>query len=135
VIQPTGNRVLIKPDPRPEATASGLVIPDNAFHGFDMSGIVVTVGQGPASAQRQRVALLKHFKMLVSNSQGPPSTTTWLHARIDAMAAQTVSDLRVGDHVAFPYTAGTVIEVDGERHLLLQEDQIVAILGREDTAA
>lgn len=135
MITPLANRVLIKPDPRVEQTASGLVIPGNVDQGFDMAGTVVTVGHGPASAHRVREAMLAKFRMLVTNSQAPPVTATWLQARINAMAEANLSEIRVGDHVAFPYTAGTVLEIDGERYLLMNEDQIVAILGREEDAA
>jgi co-chaperonin GroES (HSP10) len=42
----------------------------------------------------------------------------------------SMAEIQPGDRVAFPYTAGTVLEADGVRHLLMNEDQVVAILER-----
>jgi len=142
VIQPLANRVLVKPDPAPDVTASGLVIPDNAIaaKNFEMSGTVVTVGKGPASAHRVREAMIARFHALIDQveEQQPSSCVcATLRRRVNewGMALVDLSEVHPGDHVAFPYTVGTVIEVDGERHLLMNEDQIVAILNTHEAAA
>jgi co-chaperonin GroES (HSP10) len=139
VITPLANRVLIKPDPPPEQTASGLHIPDNASStkDFEMAGTVVKVGNGPASAHRVRAAMIARFHKLIDVNTLLFEDHFYvldMHARLNALEAQTqnLSELAPGDHVAFPYTAGTVVELDGERYLLMPEDQIVAILDRED---
>lgn len=138
MIQPLANRVLIKPDPPPDQTASGLVIPDNATasKNFEMSGTVVTVGKGPASAHRVRDAMVTRFLSMIreiEETQPSSCALAALRRKVNDWSLQLVdlSEIHAGDHVAFPYTAGTVIEVDGERHLLMNEDQIVAILGSE----
>jgi co-chaperonin GroES (HSP10) len=136
VIRPLGNRVLVKPDPQVKETASGLAIPDAHFE-YDMSGTVVQVGNGPASAHRVREAMIARFHKCVDDAadewdDGETGESLLvaadLHRKLNALAALNVSELQVGDHVAFPYTAGTLIEVDGERYLLMNEDQIVAVL-------
>jgi co-chaperonin GroES (HSP10) len=131
VIRPLGNRVLVKPDPQAKETASGLAIPDAHFE-YDMSGTVVQVGNGPASAHRVREAMISQFRKLIDHEsqewcQGDVVSRE-LHRKLNGFAVQSFSEIRVGDHVAFPYTAGTLIEVDGERYLLMNEDQIVAVL-------
>ena len=137
VIIPLANRVLIKPDPPPEQTASGLHIPDNATRekDFEMSGIVVRTGTGPASAQRVRDAMITQFHKLIDTvADSTPSTGVCavLKRELARMRLEAVnlSEIHPGDHVAFPYTAGTVLEADGVRHLLMNEDQVVAILER-----
>lgn len=139
MIQPLANRVLVKPDPPPDVTASGLVIPDNAVASkdFDMSGTVVRIGHGPASAHRVREATITRCQQALNRLALDLGTAAAIHQTLDEMRGQVISlsELRVGDHVAFPYTVGTVIEVDGERYLLMNEDQIVAILDRNEAAA
>ena len=137
MIIPLANRVLITPDPPPTQTESGLHIPDNATRekDFEMSGTVVRVGTGPASAQRVREAMIRRFAALVDKvAESTPSTGVCaVLAReigIMSLEAVTLTEIQPGDRVAFPYTAGTVLEADGVRHLLMNEDQVVAILDR-----
>lgn len=138
MITPLANRVLIKPDKAPDQTASGLHIPDNAssVKDFEMAGTVVKVGTGPASAHRVRAAMIARFRAIVEEAWLAVDDVSHHGAaitlRLDALDAQNLSEIAPGDHVAFPYTAGTVVELDGERYLLMPEDQIVAILDRED---
>jgi co-chaperonin GroES (HSP10) len=129
VIRPLGNRVLIKPDPRAIETASGLAIPDAHFE-YDMSGIVVSAGMGPASAHRVREAMIARFHALIDDvcERWEPMVGKRLHEYLNAPPNADLSEIKAGDHVAFPYTAGTLIDIDGERHLLMTEDQIVAVL-------
>jgi co-chaperonin GroES (HSP10) len=142
VIQPLANRVLIKPDPPPDETASGLIIPDNAHASkdFEMSGTVI------ASAHRVREAMIARFQKLLDNfpqvlmseplQREARAVVALLRVGVRNLGEELsdLSEIAVGDHVAFPYTAGTVLIVDGERHLLMNEDQIVAILDREVAA-
>ena len=137
MIRPLANRVLVKPDPQVKETATGIAIPDAHFE-YDMSGTVVTVGNGPASAHRVREALIARIQSVVDDLlPEPPDMPCASVAAIQAAltrAAQhhpDMSEVKVGDRVAFPYTAGTLIEIDGERHLLMNEDQIVAVLEAE----
>lgn len=45
-IQPLGDRVVVKPSPRDEVTASGILIPDTAKQDKPEQGTVVAVGNG-----------------------------------------------------------------------------------------
>ena len=142
MIQPLANRVLVKPDPPPDVTDSGIVIPDNAHvsKDFDMSGTVIRIGTGPASAHRVREAMIARFHRLLDTADDQcchdQGTIRSLRLDLNELAAQVMnlSEVQVGDHVAFPYTVGTVMVVDGERYLLMNEDQMVAILDREVAA-
>lgn len=136
---PLGNRVLIAPDPPPTESEGGLALPE-ARSTFDMSGTVLTVADGPASAQRVRETLLRRLLTTLDGIEArtkPYCVGDAVRETLQAWLRETecLSELRVGDHVAFPYTAGVVIEVDGARRLLLAEDQIVAILDRPEVAA
>ena len=143
MIQPLRNLVLVKPDPPPDLTRSGLVIPDTADQPFEMSGTVVKTADGPESSRRVRVAMIKRVLDILSiqhRAAVRSMTDNWQNVfeeterivgcLLNEQSAAT--ELQAGDHVAFAYTAGTVIEVDHERYLLIPEDQIAAILDRED---
>lgn len=141
MIQPLANRVLIKPDAAPTVTESGLFIPDNAVQSknFEMSGTVVRTGTGPASAHRVREAMIARFHKLIDEAfiDGAliADIPRQLRRELNNLAMQNVSEVQPGDHVAFPYTVGEVLEVDGERYLLMTEDQISAVLERKEVAA
>jgi len=135
VIRPLAGRVLIKPDTQAKETASGLAIPDSYFE-YEMSGRVVQIGDGPASAHNVRRATLQSvLKVIDRVAVGRAMCTELMAVKADVQQklalADQLAEVREGDHVAFPYTAGTVMDVDGQRYLLMNEDQIVAVLEAE----
>ena len=44
------------------------------------------------------------------------------------VACGDVRDVQVGDVVLFPPSAGQVLEYDGQRYLVLAEDELIAVL-------
>ena len=135
MIRPLAGRVLIKPDAQAKETASGLAIPDSHFE-YEMSGRVVMVGDGPASAHNVRKATLRSvLKVIDRVAVGRVFCTELLAVKADVQqklaVADSLAEVKEGDRVAFPYTAGTVMDVDGQRYLLMNEDQIVAVLEAE----
>jgi len=132
VIRPLAGRVLIQPDVQAKETASGLAIPDSHFE-YEMSGRVVMIGSGPASAHKVRRESLQMVVQLLDRMASPCAELKAVRASVLGILAryENMSEVKVGDHVAFPYTAGTVMDVDGARYLLMNEDQIVAVLEAE----
>jgi len=92
-IKPLGDRVVVKPMPAEEKTASGLFIPDSAKE-KPQEGLVVAVGPGKVTDNGTRVA----------------------------------PEVKAGDRILFGKYSGTDIKVDGVEHLILREDDILAIL-------
>lgn len=39
-------------------------------------------------------------------------------------------DLKVGDHILFGKYSGTEIKIDGQEHLILREDEVLAVVER-----
>ena len=79
-----GNRVAVKPDPKPTETQGGLYIPDTTSE-RPMSGKVVAVGPEEMG-------------------------------------------MSVGDTVIYSKTAGTEIEVDDEKLLVMFDDEVMAVV-------
>ena len=87
-IKPLADRVLVKPAPAEERTASGIIIPDSAKE-KPLRGEVVAVGNGT-----------KDEEMVV----------------------------KTGDMVLYGKYAGTEIELEGEKYLIMRQSDILAII-------
>lgn len=130
-LRPLGHRVLVKPDVPPDQTDSGLILMRDR-HAPEMSGDVVAVGNGPAAAHRIRTKTIERcMKILDETSERVPSAAlrTQLMEELARYLMEQVnlSDVVPGDHVCFSYTAGTLIEIDGEKLILLNEDDLAAV--------
>lgn len=146
MLRTTGSRVLVTPDTAASETDAGLVIPESARKEPPMSGRVVAVGNGPASAHAVRKATIKRCLAIVEDKREPCGVSLTLEAGYRLAVAHLFSDLKqyadetaamagvgVGDRVVFPYTAGTALTVDGEPYIVLHEDQIEAVWTQEET--
>lgn len=139
MIRPLQNRVLIKPDPPPEQSASGLALVRDAKPP-EMSGEVIAVGRGPASAQKIRAAIIQRCMDLVDETAEQVPTCRLRAALLDAFARLveeqvTISEVQPGDTALFAYTAGQKLTVDGETYLLIPEDDLSAVWTAEEAAA
>ena len=140
MLRTTGSRVLVTPDTAAGETDAGLVIPESARKDPPMSGRVVAVGNGPASAHAVRKATIAKCRALVwaRDMERPPLQAyreiEAIHARMEQYAneSEALPSVAVGDRVVFPYTAGTALTVDGEPYIVLNEDQIEAVWTQED---
>lgn len=130
MLMPTGDRVLIRPDDQPEQTDSGLVLLQDR-HVPDVTGVVVQVGHGSAAARRVRASTVAHCVKRATAAGASPEVL----AALTAYAAQVdaPSDVSVGDHVVFSYSAGQEVTEDGVRYVLLQTDAVLAVW-QEDAA-
>ncbi len=87
-IKPLADRVLVKPAPAEEKTASGIIIPDSAKE-KPLKGEVLAVGNGT-----------KDEEMI----------------------------LKKGDNVLYGKYAGTELELEGEKYLIMRQSDILAII-------
>ncbi len=136
-----GHRVLIKPDPQPEAQ-SGLLLPQDR-EWVSTSGTVVQVGPGGSKLRydaRQR-ALRAAIEAIEREHY---STNEWFHGGIRAATERVrtllgtydpPTDVHVGDRVAFDGDHGVAITVDGDPFLILNHDDVVIIVQEAEEAA
>lgn len=139
MIRPLQNRVLIKPDSAPTESASGLVLMRDSAPP-EMSGEVIAVGRGPASAQKVRAATVQRCIDLVDAVAEQVPTSQLRAALVDAFARLveeqvSLSEVHPGDTALFSYTAGQKLTVDGETYLLIPEDDLSAVWTAESAAA
>ncbi|MBQ8055938.1 MAG: co-chaperone GroES [Paludibacteraceae bacterium] len=87
-IKPLADRVLVKPAPAEERTASGIIIPDSAKE-KPLKGEIVAVGNGT-----------KDEEMIVKK----------------------------GDVVLYGKYAGTELELEGDKYLIMRQSDILAII-------
>ena len=87
-LKPLADRVLIKPAPAEEVTASGIIIPDSAKE-KPLNGKVIAVGNGT-----------KDEEMI----------------------------LKAGDTVLYGKYAGTEIDLEGEKVLIMRQNEVLAVI-------
>lgn len=87
-IKPLADRVLIKPAPAEEKTASGFIIPDSAKE-KPLRGEVLAAGNG---------------------------------TKDETMV------LKAGDQVLYGKYAGTELEIDGEKLLIMKQSDVLAVV-------
>ena len=130
---PLKNRVLVQPDTAPTESESGLLIlPDAAHRDPVMSGTVLAVGRGPASAHKVRQATIVRCVRIVEDVAKRTSRSTLCAEIVQALTAYelepvNLSEIKEGDTVCFPFTVGTEIQVDGQRAILVDEEQLAAV--------
>ena len=139
-LRPLGNRLLVKPDVSESETSGGLLIPEVSRDQPEMSGTVIAKGRGSASANRIRQATIARcIEILHETARVVPAT----HLRVDledalaryASELVDLSEVVEGDRVCFPYTVGQKLAVDGQTFLILNEDDVIAVVQGEDVAA
>ena len=97
MIHPLGDRILIRPEPNPTETESGLQLVEHRKP--ETMGEVVSVPE--------RIAM----------------DCPECHHRF-----YRVTDVKVGDTVAFSWTSGQELLIDDERFFLMRESDILAVL-------
>lgn len=133
---PLGSRVLVRPTPPDTASESGIVFPETHTPRSAVSGTVIRVGHGPASAHTVRAQTIARCRQMLTEAiayeegfratPDPAADTALAALTAYAARAASLSELQPGDFVTFPFTAGTVLEVDGEALLILDEAEITA---------
>lgn len=98
MLQPLGDRILIRPEENATQTASGLHVVEQ----FAQPEVMGTVAAAPERVSDICDDCAEHF------SRAPL--------------------VNVGDVVVFSVKSGQEIQVDGERHLIMRESEILAVL-------
>ena len=141
MLKPLGNRLIVKPEPARAESASGILIPETAGTPPAMTGTVVSVGRGPATAHRVRQATFARILRLIEEVSHRSTIKTFRVHLEDAIAQMAVDDVSFsevaeGDYVAFAFTSGHNMTVDGEPYIVLTEDDLQAVWQAEkETAA
>ena len=137
MIQPIGARIAVKPDRRPDATESGLLIPETARLTPPMSGVVIAVGDWPPTLRRIWARAVRDaIERVESVGDGDSVTRNATEALGDLLheAPEPEHLVHVGQRVIFPMDAGHEIvlnEDTDEAVVILPEDSVLGIY--EDT--
>lgn len=131
MLQPIGDRVLIKPDVPPDTTESGLHMvqhwkPENC-------GEIVAVGAPAHPLKDVAEDLANRLEKWVVVT--PPISCS---ENFITDAATMLRDLvkrepivKVGDVVVFSWQSGQEIAIDGTKYLLMREDDLLGVLEGE----
>ncbi len=141
-LKPLGSKVLVKPTPPDTESAGGILFPQVHSERSAQSGTVIAVGSGAAAAHRIRQATIANARGRVAQALDlfAPDHADAVAAADTALArysaeAPMLSELRVGDFVAFPFTAGTLLDANGETLIVIDEAAIEAVWSPEENAA
>lgn len=122
---PLGNKVIVRPTPPKRESAGGIVFAEVHEERSAMSGTVLSVGHGPASAHAVRRATVAACVRKVRQSSSVAESV----AALEAYAAElpSCSEVKPGDFVTFPFTAGSNLTVDGDTVIVLHEDSLESV--------
>ncbi|MGE0444502.1 MAG: hypothetical protein AB7P99_04685 [Vicinamibacterales bacterium] len=141
-LKPLGSKVLVRPTPPDTASAGGIIFPEVHSERSAQSGTVVSVGSGTAAAHRIRQATIASARGRVAQALDlfAPNQIEAVSAADAALARYALetamlSEVAEGDFVAFPFTAGTLLEVNGETLIVIDEAAIEAVWKPEVSAA
>jgi chaperonin GroES len=132
MLRPLGHRLIVRPEPAAAVSAGGILIPQTADKKPAMAGTVISIGRGPATAHRVRqYTLAQVVDKLQEVAERVPTAAlkSELEDEIARMAVEdvTFSEVKEGDYVCFPFTAGQNMHVDGEDYIVIQEDDLEAV--------
>ena len=136
MLTPLQSRLIIKPEPASTMSAGGILFPETHGKAPAMTGVVMGIGKGPASAHRVRQATIAHCLHLVETVAEQVPASTLRSEVADAFARYAAEDARcselhVGDMVCFAYTAGHNMTVDGEPYIVIDERDVQAVWKEE----
>lgn len=116
-VTPLADRVIIKRTVEPESiTPGGIVIPDNA-RTTSQEGTVVAVGRGKRVGDQP-----KYYPV----GGGDDVVERWEYEPLQ---------VKVGDRVLFGKYAGSEISIDDVPHVIMREDELLAVIAVEGKAA
>jgi co-chaperonin GroES (HSP10) len=144
-LRPLGSRILVKPDAQADETETGLILPTDRHH-VPTSGTVVELGDGPQANQRVRAAVIARCMAIVTEMEDHYAIG---EAAVHRLASEVRDEMRryrnltermpgslnVGDRVVFPVETGLNVDVDGERYIVLNEDDVAVIANEDEVAA
>lgn len=139
MLRPLQNRLIIKPDAPAIESAGGILFPQTHGKPPAMTGTVISVGKGPATAHRVRQATIAHCIQLLNQVAEQVPAATLRSELEDELARYAVEDVTFsevssGDYVCFAYTAGHNMQVDGESFIVIEEGDVQAVWQKEQVA-
>lgn len=140
-LKPLGSRVLVSPTPPDTESAGGILFPQTASQRSATTGTVIQTGHGAANAHRIRQAAFRRCLRIVEDAAGRVPESALKDTLIDEIARaacedEALSELKAGDYVCFPFTAGTQMTVEGVGDVIvLDEAAIEAVWHPEEHAA
>jgi len=120
MLRPLGSRILIRPEAAQDRTESGLWLQEDKKP--DQTGTVVAIGT-LTHPRKQEAEDAADWLVLDDQSDGHMQAADLLRALV---AREPL--VKVGDFVLFSWQSGQELVVDGERYLLLPEDDLLAVL-------
>jgi co-chaperonin GroES (HSP10) len=137
VIRPVGPRIAVRPDRRPETTESGFIIPQSAYLEPPMSGVVIAVGDWPATMRRIYARAVKDAIERVDECECASSVFDALGNLLHE-APNPEHYIKVGDRVIFPMETGHEIvfnEDTDDAIVILNEDSVLAVVEAAESVA
>ena len=119
-IRPLHNRLIVKRLDEDDKTAGGIIIPDSAKE-KPSQGRVVHAGAGRRDDAGNLIAMEVQKGDRVLREQHAV-------ALLDLHGNQVAMEVQKGDRVLFSKYAGSDVSLDGEDHLIITEDDVLAIL-------
>lgn len=116
MIQPLGDRVVVRPAPEETESEAGILRPDIGVE-KPVHGIVVAVGEGHWDHV--------HFQSM-ARGFGEPA---------EHIVKPRPMMVKVGDHVLYGKYSGSEVDIDGDKVLFMREDEILGILPAEAKVA
>ena len=106
-IEPVGEKLVVKPDPKERVTAGGIIIPETEAEKYDQAAVKATiVSVGPLAFQEEK----KHEKEFGVTCLIP----------------------KAGDRITIAKYAGYNIELGSEKYRVIPDADVTAVL-REET--
>ena len=129
MLKPLGNKIIVQPTAPDTESAGGIIFPQTYGTAPPMTGTVVAVGDGPASARRVRASVLSACGRLITEAVDliEDDARAGLAQRIHDLAAGDYGEVTVGDFVCFSHAAGRAMTVDGQDYIVLAEDDVEAV--------
>lgn len=122
---PLGDRVLIRPEERPEQTESGLFVSEHRKP--HTAGWVVAVGEcaHPRKAETELAANALEF---ITASSDADCDTICDCADLLRDLVRREPSVKIGDYVLFSWQSGQLFEMDDEKLLIMRETDILAVV-------
>ncbi len=114
-VTPCNNFLLIKPEPVPTKTASGLYIPEAARRHNSQRGTVVAVGP---DVNRRYIVPFDKYPTDMDNAQ--------YTGEVDTVMVAEEERINIGDTVLYVELAGEALKVGSEDYILVRKDQLKA---------
>ncbi len=140
MLRPLGNRLIVRPDAAETESAGGIIFPETHGKPPAMTGTVISVGRGPATAHRVRQATIAHCMRLIGEVAERVPTAALRVELEDELARYAVEDVNLsevteGAYVCFAYTSGHNLSVDREPYIVIEEDDVQAVWTAQERVA